>query len=150
VDQLKLEAERLRLGILYGWRTPRDAVAWADTQIAELSEPGRNLIDLSLAAREDPWVVADLLSAVPGRVEAGLAMRAALGDLLALVLAAPERAAEVACMLNGLRWDVDLPAAHTFAPIVLCDEWSEYEWKGGDPAVLLLKFLREHSDPPEA
>jgi hypothetical protein len=149
VDQLKLAAERLRLGLRGGWRTPRDAVAWADAQIAKLSDPDASLIEISLVAQEYPLTVAALLAAVPGRTEHGVAMRAALADLLDLVTAAPARAAEAAQMLYVAYLQGDLPDGEFGgAPSRLDDAFAlvaEGIWQGRDPAADLLDFQREHT-----
>ena len=59
----KDEAERLRLGVRGGWLNVDEAVAWADRQIEQASQPHPALIDLAMAHNRTREEVAALLDA---------------------------------------------------------------------------------------
>ena len=96
MDQLKYEAEHLRLGIRGGWLPVRDAVVWADKQIAESPEPHATLLDVSLAGNCPREEMATLLASVPGSADPVSVMRACLAHLLRMVEREPTLAREVA------------------------------------------------------
>jgi hypothetical protein len=94
----KHEAERLRIGIRGGWLNVSEAVAWADTQIAESPVPHASLLDVAIGANRTREEMAALLGAVPGSSDVVEVMRACLGDLLLVV----ER--ELALARGAARW----------------------------------------------
>jgi hypothetical protein len=94
--QQKNEAERMRLGISGGWLRVAEAVAWADTQIAQAPDPPASLLDIALAGKRTREEVAGLLATVPGSADTIWVMRACLADLLGTVEREPTLARDAA------------------------------------------------------
>jgi hypothetical protein len=149
MNQLKYEAERLRLGIRGGWLLVRCAVAWADERIAQSPEPHPALLDISLAGTRPPNEVVSLLADVPGSADPIAVMRACLADLLRTVEREPALGRAVAQWLYVSATQGDLPEAHFgWQALAIDDEFAlAAQGIGTSEAAQarLLAFLREHA-----
>jgi len=106
---LKPEAERLRIGIVAGWRPVQDAIAWADRIIAESTEPPAQVLEIALAASRTRHEVGTLLRAVPGAADPVAVMRACLADLRRWIGDNPERGETAARYLFAIAGSEELP-----------------------------------------
>jgi hypothetical protein len=66
MQHIKEEAEALRIGILAGYVTPGDAIAWADEVIAASGVPGPEIIEVSLGYNKSPNELVLALAGIPG------------------------------------------------------------------------------------
>ena len=149
MDQLKLEAERLRLGIRGGWIPIPDAIAWADRQIGSTSASHESLIGLSLAASRSREEVAGLLALVPGVADSVAVMRSCLADLLKTLEREPALGRQIAKWLYFAGAQGDLPEAHFgWEPLAIDDEFA-LAAQGVSTTeraqTRLLAFLRKHA-----
>jgi hypothetical protein len=109
VSVLKEQAEVLRIGLVAGVRTTRDAVTWADGLIAAQSQPDLSLLNVSLAGSRSAAEMSTLLDEVPGDCDRVEVMRGILADLLHLLEREPQRADDIARWLYLWSVNGDLP-----------------------------------------
>ena len=108
---IKAEAERLRLGLLGGWRDIAEVVTWADDVLAAETNPPPQIVDLSLGRRQPREIVIDLLHEIPGSVHSIAIMRQCLADLRQWVGNDPKRGEQAARYLYALAGSDLLPEA---------------------------------------
>jgi hypothetical protein len=66
MDEIKNDAESLRLSLQAGLIQPSEVIAWADAQIAASDIPQSALIDVSLAGSKSPAEIERALSNIEG------------------------------------------------------------------------------------
>lgn len=147
----KHQAERLRIGLGGRWIQVRDAIAWADRQIAEASHPHPALIDIALAHNRRREDVEALLAAIPGSVDAVSVMRLCLGDMLEAVERDPRLAADAARWLYHAALREELPEAEFGLEAYAVEDAFSLAEQGiygtvGEARDRLLAFLREHGE----
>jgi len=108
----KEEAERLRLGLMGGWRSVKEVVDWADSVVAGFQHPPAHFIDISLSENQRVETIAELLGAVPGIADPIAVMRRCLGDIEKWVSDDCEKAQQVARYLHSLAGTALLPEPH--------------------------------------
>jgi hypothetical protein len=150
MDRLKNAAERLRFGIRGGWLNVEQAVAWADSQIAQSPAPHPALLDVALARPRSREDVAALLAAVPGTADMTGVMRWCLADLLEVVEHQPDVARDVARWLEVTANEGFLPASEfDWEPAALADAFALAEGAVYgtvfEAQERLLAFLRKHA-----
>lgn len=111
----KEEAERLRIGLVGGWKSVKDIVAWADCIVESVQEPPIHFIDISLSENRRTEEVAELLGNVPGLADPIAVMRRCLGDLKHWIGNDYGRAQQAAEYLRTLAGTSSLPEGH-FGP----------------------------------
>jgi len=150
MDRLKNEAEHLRFGIRGGWLNVDQAVAWADSQIAQSPAPHTALLDVALAGARSRGDVVALLAAVPGTADVTGVMRWCLADLLELVHREPGAVRDVARWLEVAAFEGFLPASEFGSEPIAIDDAFGLAEEDAYGTVLeaqerLLSFLREHA-----
>jgi hypothetical protein len=148
--QQKDEAERLRFGVRGGWIEIDAAIAWADRQIEQTSQPHSALVDLALAQNRSREEVAALLESIPGSADLPFVMRWCLSDLLATVGRDPSLGAAAARWLESAALRGDLPKSDFGAEaFMLADVFSLAEQGTygtvGEAMDRLLVFLRQYA-----
>ena len=85
LSDVKEQAEALRVGLLAGYVTPTEVVAWADGLIAADGLPEPELIEVSLGGGKPVDELARALNEIRGEVRRPLLARAILGQMAAAV-----------------------------------------------------------------
>lgn len=150
MDWIKNQAEHLRFGIRGGWLKVEQAVAWADSQIAQSLSPHPALLEVALARNRSREEVVALLQAVPGTADSTGVMRRCLADLLELVERQTDRARDVAKWLEVAANEGFLPASEFGGEPTALDDVFALAERGVYGTVLeaqerLLSFLRMHA-----
>ena len=98
---LKLQAEVLRIGILGGYVSPEEAIAWADALIESLSPAPADLIEVSLSGgrRDD---VASALAQVSGSFDEESLRRTLLRKMADIAFSRPQFCRQIARALYQL------------------------------------------------
>ena len=107
----KHEAERLRAGLVGGWRTASEVIAWADEVLASEPEPPREVVEVSLASRQPRETLAALLRSIPGGFDRVAVMRECLADLRRWMGTDIDRGERVAHYLYALAGSDLLPVS---------------------------------------
>jgi hypothetical protein len=107
----KHEAECLRAGLVGGWRTAAEIIAWADDVLASDPESPREVVEIALASRQPRETLAALLRSIPGGVDRVAVMRECLSDLRRWMGNDIDRGAQVAHYLYALAGSDLLPVS---------------------------------------
>jgi hypothetical protein len=107
----KEDAETLRCGLLAGYTSVPDVVAWADTVIARESSPDPAFIEIALSGNRRPVDVVSLLREVPGDANFIAVRRRLLARMLEMLEADPNQGDAIATWLYRLALDGELPEA---------------------------------------
>ncbi|HEX6367532.1 MAG TPA: hypothetical protein VF006_01290 [Longimicrobium sp.] len=105
----KEDAEALRCGLLAGYVTVRETVAWADAVIAREPAPDPAIIEVALAGRQPPADVVALLRDVPGDADPIRVRRRLLARMLQVLDGDPTHAERIARWLYQLAVHGELP-----------------------------------------
>jgi hypothetical protein len=109
LQRQKTDAEALRLGLIAGYVTVGEVVAWADDVIVADPAPDHSVIEVALAAKRLPADVIRLLGEVLGEVDVRAARRALLGRMLAILTVDPSQGERIAAWLYSLSRHGELP-----------------------------------------
>ena len=105
----KESAESLRCGLLVGYVTVRETVAWAGAVIAQEPAPHPTIIEVALAGRQPPADVAALLREVPGDADPIRVRRRLLARMLQALDRDPTQGERIAQWLYQLAVHGELP-----------------------------------------
>jgi hypothetical protein len=119
----KEEAEVLRHGLMAGSRTVADAVAWADSLIAQDSHPDIAVIEVATSARRPPADVGVLLRHVEGEYDPVVVVRRAMTDLRRALGQDPARGPQIARWLYELATSGELPESEFGSDPYLMEDW---------------------------
>jgi hypothetical protein len=107
----KEDAETLRCGLLAGYTSVPDVVAWADTVIVREPSPDPAFIEIALSEKRHPADVIALLREVRGDVNFVAVRRRLLARMLEVLQADPNQGEAIATWLYRLAMDGELPEA---------------------------------------
>ena len=105
----KEEAEFLRWGLLAGYVTVREVVAWADAVISQEPAPDPSIIEIALAGRRPPADVVALLRDVPGDADPIPVRRRLLARMRQALDSDPTQGERIARWLYQLAAHGELP-----------------------------------------
>jgi hypothetical protein len=108
-DDIKLEAEWLRLCLAYGLRERSAVIAWAENRLAGASVPPAGLVEIVTASDARPQDVMGMLAAVPGRFDRGVARARIFAELADRLRAQPLTLAEIVWRLGRMALNGDAP-----------------------------------------
>ena len=122
VSDLKLQAELLRIGILGGYVSPEEAVAWADALIETSVSARADLIEVSLSGGKRGEDVAHALAQVVGEVGEEELRHAFLRHMADVVFSQPAKGRNVARTLYRLALEGGAPTWEAESAMLTFDD----------------------------
>jgi hypothetical protein len=110
VENLKLEAEWLRLSLVHGLRDGNAVVRWAEDRLLNSERPPACLVEIAGASGAGIQDLMNLLAAVPGRVDPSAARGRVFAELAAQLRARPDTLADVVWRLGRMALHGDVPS----------------------------------------
>ena len=148
-NQLKQDAEWLRMCLEWGIWSKADVIAWADRQVESTDHPDPSIIDVAMATNVGPQDVLGLLRAVPGQAEAAIVRARFFRELAGIIRNEPPAGSRVARILRSMAINGEAPDARTAAQMSCFDDDFELiQYAGRDEGEIrerLLAFLDAHS-----
>lgn len=145
----KEDAETLRCGLLAGYTSVPDVVAWADTVIARESSPDPTFIEIALSGNRRSIDVVSLLREVPGDANFVAVRRRLLAWMLEMLEADPNQGEAIATWLYRLALDGELPEADFGWQAFTLDDTFELVRMGSaaheDALAALHEYLAKHA-----
>jgi hypothetical protein len=153
VRNYKEEAETLRYGLLLGFTTVSDVVAWADAVLEASESPDTAIIDLAMAGHLTAPDVAVVLRDVPGECDPVMVMRILHGVMLRALDINNDRGSEIATRIYQLAAEGELSEAEFgIEPYALEDEFYFAEdlkiWPKAAAIESLRHYLVENAEEP--